>query len=238
MMETTRRRRYGGFTAKILGLALTLVLIAAACAGSDGSAEETAGDASPSATNANDAVTTSSADAPADTTTTASSGTTEFVAVATVTIGGETINFRAEGIYATANCRPARDGLFRALLDPVDQNGEPLPNVGRNELDLVLLHEGTDPDQVGESNYVAVYLASDDPSNLNYTTGWTADAEDAERWGYDPALSQVNSYTIDGETASGTATFVTNESSAAFLRGDADTVESVQGIFSVNCRSE
>lgn len=152
--------------------------------------------------------------------------------MATVTIGDETFTFSHEGFAASSNCRADDNGTFQALLLLVDQDGD---LTVRSDLDLNLLHEGTDSGS-RTSNKVFVRLGHlDEESNLDYTPGWSADAASAEQFGYPSGASQVDSYVIDGRTASGTATFVDAESSAAFLRGESDTVESVQGTFTVTC---
>lgn len=189
-------------------LALVIALVVSACSGG--------GD--------------SSSDAP-DPTTGDSSESTDAPPRAAVTIEGETYTFSEEGFGATFNCNPNNNGNFEALLRLVDENDEVIP---LTELRLVLANEGSDPD--GEDNAIFIGFSHlDESSNLNYTPGWSANVETAERDGWPPGSSQISSYAIDGETASGTATFVTNESANDFARGDSDTVASVQGSFAVAC---
>lgn len=150
---------------------------------------------------------------------------------ATVTIGDETFTFSHDVV---TNCRANVNGAFQALLLLVDENGD---FTVRSDLDLTLLHEGTVPDS-RTSDKVEVRLGHlDEDSSLNYTPGWSANEASAEQFGYPAGASQVDSYVIDGETASGTATFVDAESSSAFARGDTDTVESIEGTFTVTCGS-
>lgn len=160
------------------------------------------------------------------------SGTdSESVPHAEVTIGGETYVFQHEGFGASFNCRPNDPaGVFRALLLLVDESGE---LTSRSDLDLALSHDGAG----AEENSIRLRLAHlDEAGTLNYTPGWYADADYAENsTGLEPGTSQVDSYVIDGNSVSGTATFVDNESDAAFFRGEVDSVEPVQGTFTVTC---
>lgn len=151
--------------------------------------------------------------------------------VGTVTIGSETYEFSQEPIAASLNCRPNANGTFTALLRLVNENGE---LISRSDLDLTLIHEDAEGDEE-ETSFVRVRLGHLDDGSLDYTPGWSADAASAERFGYPAGASQVDSYTIDGTTVTGTATFIDGESDAAFARGEVDTVESVQGTFTVTC---
>ena len=150
---------------------------------------------------------------------------------AEVTIAGETYRFAEEGFAASSNCRPNHDGVFVALLRLELESGE---LTARSDLDLELSHDGPG----AEVNKVTVRLSHlDETSSLDYTPGWYADADWAANVSGLPAgVSQVDSYTIDGNTVSGTATFVDRKSDAAFLRGEIDSVESTQGTFTVTCR--
>jgi hypothetical protein len=155
----------------------------------------------------------------------------EPIAEATVTIGAETLTFREKGFRATANCRANDNGTFRALLGLVDEAGE---NLQPSELDLNLVHDSAAGGGGGD-NSIGISLRHLDDGSLSIIPGWYAGADRAEKTGLPPAISQVDSFVIDGNSVSGTATFVDTESDVAFFRGEVDSVDSVQGTFSVVC---
>ena len=71
---------------------------------------------------------------------------------------------------------------------------------------------------------------------------FTADPSILETGNYDTVISegdtQVDSFTVDGNTASGTATFVDEQAIFAALGGAADDPEPVRGSFEVTCAGE
>lgn len=201
---------------------IAIVLVGAACSGDDdGSAAE--------AEEVLTADTAGSDDSPTDN----SADNTDSTPQAEVTIGDETYRFSQQGFAASSNCTPNRNGAFRALLVIVDQDGE--LNV-RSDLDLVLVHDASSTDRP-ENDSIYLRLGHlEDTLDVDFTPGWSADAEYAEgTLDLEPGTSQVDSYVIDGNTVSGTATFVDAESSTAILRGEIDSVESVEGTFTVTC---
>lgn len=206
-------------------MALVVIMVAAACGG-DPSEVSQPTEAEPSTSAGEDpgGAQDGQLDDPTD---------TPSAPVATVSIGDETFTFSHEGFAASSNCRPDDNGTFHALLLLVDENGD---LTVRSDLDLTLLHEGTVPD-ANTKNSVRVRLGHLDDGSLDYSPGWFADAASTEQFGYPPGASQVDSFVIDGNTATGTATFVDGESDAAFARGEVDSVESVQGTFTVTCSS-
>ena len=151
---------------------------------------------------------------------------------ATVTIGAETFTFSHQGVAASSNCRPNDNGAFRALLLLVGDDGE---LTVRSDLDLVLFHDQTGTDG-SESSSISVRLGHLDDGGSS-VPGWYANAGRADRTGLPAGTAQVDSYVIDGNSVSGTATFVDSVSDTAFFRGRIDSVESVQGSFVVTCGS-
>jgi hypothetical protein len=149
---------------------------------------------------------------------------------AEITIAGETFAFEERGLGASSNCNPNNNGTYIARLRLVDESGE---LTSRSDLDVELSHDGA----AAQGNRITLRLGHlDETASLPYTPGWYADADHAEnRTGLGPGTSQVDSYSIDGSSVSGTATFVDNESDSAFFRGEIDSVESVPGTFTVTC---
>lgn len=198
-------------------LALVLTMIAAACGGGETTPSPAPGDGAPETT------ARSSGTSPSGET---DEGDEIPLPVGSVTIGNETFNFSG------FNCRPNHNGTFQALLLLVDENGE---LTSRSDLDVVLIRDDA-PADVTETDSIRVRLGHlDEDFSLDYTPGWFASAESAEQFGYPAGASQVDSVVIDGNTASGTATFIDGESDSAFARGELDSVESVQGTFTVTC---
>ena len=140
--------------------------------------------------------------------------------VATVTIGDQTFEFDANPEGPITDCNPDFFGAFWVV------GGDP----DGNSLNLLLPAEG-------DANF-------DDPPSVRVVdrgTGadWTADVSLLETGNYEDVLdagdSQVDSYTVEGNTASGTATFVDENQIFAVLGGTADSVEPVTGAFEVTC---
>ena len=116
----------------------------------------------------------------------------EGPSTATVTIGDETYEFSSEGGVGI-NCDPDLFGIMSVIL--------PLADGGDGGVEIIALHEGTDPVEVEVNNRVHVRFADGN---------WVADPEDV-RFNGDPdgaAMSHVDSVEIDGNTLKGTASFV------------------------------
>jgi hypothetical protein len=160
----------------------------------------------------------------------ASTGGGESNPRAEITIGGETYVFERRGIGASSSCGPNINGTYIARLTLVDESGQ---LNSRSQLELELSHDGVG----AQGNKISLRLGHlDEARDLPYTPGWYADADRAENsTGLEPGTSQVDSFVIDGDSVSGSATFVDTESDAAFFRGEIDSVESVQGTFTVRC---
>lgn len=146
----------------------------------------------------------------------------EGPSTATVTLGDETYGFSTEGAVA-AQCLTDLFGIFSIQLPMVDDSGAQADG----SVAIVVLHEGTDPDTVGEVN--SVRLDAGDET-------WVANEADMMFEQSDllePGMSQVDSVEIDGRTVRGTATFVRQGS----LFGG-EEVETMTGTFEATCGEE
>ena len=144
--------------------------------------------------------------------------------VASVTIEGETYHFGDTGI--AIQCTPDFFGVMMVALQMVDENGDQIPQGGG--FGGALLHEGTDPAVVGQLNSIGFSLKALDKE-------WIADEEDIEALGLDPGSSQVDSVTVDGNTASGIATVYELNSYYAVQGGNADSVDVAKATFEITC---
>ena len=116
----------------------------------------------------------------------------EGPSTATVKIGDETYEFSSEGALV-AHCLSDLFGIMSVIL--------PLADGGDGGIEIIALHEGTDPAEVEQTNSVLVKIGD---------ARWIADPEDVNFNG-DPdlaALSGVESVEVDGNTLRGTASFV------------------------------
>jgi hypothetical protein len=116
----------------------------------------------------------------------------EGPSTATVTIGDETYEFSSESALV-AQCLPDLFGIMAVII--------PLADGGDGGIEIIALHEGTDPAEVEQTNSVLVKIGDG---------RWIADPEDVNFNG-DPdlaALSGVESVEVDGNTLRGTASFV------------------------------
>lgn len=184
-------------------LLLALTLLLAACGGDDGGTADLA-----TTTRADPATEPTVAEnEPEEITQTteesSESGLQATETMAVVTIGGETFNFAI--VDDGGSCNPDLFGVYRALLTRVDDDGEPVEwpdQPGFTEgIDIVVPHEG-------EAQMVI----------LGYFDGmeWSAGEDGNDE-------SSIDSATVDGTRAEGTATFV-NESG-----------ETAEGTFEVVC---
>jgi hypothetical protein len=208
-------------------LLVVLALTAVACGGgdADSGSEDTEGALADTTTSISEGqepsgdtiTTTTSAGQVADVT---------GVGEATVTIEGETYYF-GEGSLGAFQCEPDFFGVFIVALGMVDESGAEIPSGGN--LQLALLLDGTDPAVVDQLPEVNVGISAKDED-------WSADEEATQQFDQlEPGSSQVDDYTIDGLSASGTATFFEKNSYFAFLGGAADSIRTTQGQFEVTC---
>ena len=134
--------------------------------------------------------------------------------VAVVTIGGETFEIDVTPT-AVFRCDPAFFGAFWAL------GGD---DTARIEL---LLPPPDDPNFADQPPTITVEL---DDRGIK----WIADGT-REMAGVEPGGSQVDDFSVDGNTVTGTATFADLNESYAFQGGVGDPPESITGSFSVSC---
>ena len=206
-----------------LVLIVAMVLVATACGGGETASDDTPADGTSATTTAPDSSPGTSAPEtddgePGDPAPSDVSGIGE----GTVTINGETYLF-GEGGFPALQCEPDMFGVFFVVLQQVDASGSEVPD---GLLTLTLLLEGTDPAVVGQDNTARLTIGGED---------WIADPEDIAERGLDPGTSQVDAYTIDGNTVSGTATFYEEESYYATTGGSTDPIVTAQGTFEVAC---
>ena len=222
---------------RILVLGVSVVL-AASCGGGDDDSADAATDERSADTTAQ---TASSGDSESDPESESESTTTPTTAAApasgdavsgigsaSVTIEGATYYF-GETSAPAPQCKPDLFGVYLVNLPMVDEGGNEIPSGGR--LSLVLLRDGVDPDEVDQLPEAALTIAELDEE-------WIANEEALEMLGLEVGTSQIDSYTIDGNTASGTATLYEQNSYYAFLGGSADSVSTTQGTFEVTCRGD
>lgn len=144
---------------------------------------------------------------------------------ASVTLDGKTYQF-GETNFPALRCDPDLFGVFWVLLGQVDESGDEVPNGG--SLQIVLLHHDTDESEVGRAPEAILELTDVDQR-------WIADPEALEQYELEPASSQIDDYTIDGNSASGTATFYESNSYFAVQGGISDETLVSQGTFEATC---
>lgn len=207
---------------RIAALSVVVVMAVAACGGSAPvSEEESSSDVTstmaPETTQGDSDGTAMTTTPPSDE---ADGGSSPGSNVATVTIGDTTWGFDADPEGPITDCDPAFFGAFWVVGEAEDGSS----------LSLLLPPEG-DP------NF-------DDPPSVRVAdrateADWTADVTLIETANYADVLSdgdsKVDSWTIDGNTVSGTATFVDENQIFAVLGGSADAVEPVTGSFEASC---
>jgi len=156
-----------------------------------------------------------------------SSADVSGIGEASVTIGGETYLFGETGA-PLFRCETNLFGIFWVILGMVDESGNEIPQGGN--VGLVLLGEGTDPDEVDQVPVASIRIGATDEE-------WVADPTQMETLTeLEPGMSQVDSYTIDGNSVSGTATFFEkNNSYWAFVGGSVDAIEVSEGTFEATC---
>ena len=208
---------------------LLIVVVLAACGGDSGeSSSDTTAPTETSPSSEQSAPPTSAADAGASedqaNPTEASIGDQFDTAggVATATIGDETWEFALPEGHPIANCDSDFFGGFVAILT----TGTADISVPADTFSVMLPGgDFTDPPSV------AVNLA------VNSDAEWIADETIYEQNGDLPAGLGVTSFSIDGTSASGTATFFEQESFYQFNAGNGDLVVA-DGTFTVTCAAE
>ena len=213
----------GHRTSRIVVLAAVL----AACGGSSGTATTGAGGAT--GTVGGDGAVKTTAPRPADSGTAPIAGEDGAPApsdgtlnTGSVTIDDTTWEFDATP-GALKRCDPDFFGAFWVIGESPDGDGV-----------TILLPPPDDPN-FEDPPSVRVGVNDGGPD-------FTADPSILDTGNYDTVISegdsQVDSYTVDGNTASGTATFVDEQEIFAALGGAADDPEPVRGSFEVTCAGE
>ena len=154
-----------------------------------------------------------------------SSSSVSGLGEATVTINGETYFFGETG-FPALRCDPDLFGVFFVFLQMVDADGNEI--LGGGSVDMVLLQPGTDPEELDQRNEARVNIEALDQE-------WIADEEDITERELEAGTSQVDSYTIDGNRVTGTATFYEENSYWASIGDPSNEVAVTQGTFEVTC---
>jgi len=135
---------------------------------------------------------------------------------ATVTLGDMTYNFSTEGALV-AQCKTDLFGIFSLQLPMVD---------GEGGIQIIVLHDDTDPSVVEQVNAVRVNVGDDD-----WVADEASDLFDASET-LEQGMSQVDSAEMSGSTVRGTATFVRQLS---VFSGEEETMT---GTFEATCGEE
>ena len=206
--------------ARMIGLLVAAAIVITACGGDDGSGSEDPGSTSATATSTETTQTAAPGTTAADDTASeeSSSGGTS---VAVVTIGENHYEFDVTP-GAIQRCDPdffaafwaigfAPDGsVFELLLPPPgDPNHEDPPNAKVTD-------ETNDLDWVANPELSALDLLPD----------------------AEPGQSQVDSWNVDGNTVTGTATFIEENAVYAAVGGIGDAPEPMVGTFEVACAEQ
>lgn len=201
-------------------LMVVMTLVAAGCGGDDSSADPTTAPANAGAGQADEP---SGSDEPSTNQTTIPDDVSDVLdtdgGTGTVTIGDETWAFELVDDFPIASCDPDFFGGFVSFLTNAGAVlGNPTDSMS------VMLPGGDfkDPPSV--------------EVNLEASGGdeWVADETVYEQYPQAPAGLGVTSFSIDGKTASGTATFFEQESLFQFNAGNGDLVVA-DGSFTVSC---
>ncbi|MEX1281448.1 MAG: hypothetical protein AB1Z55_12100 [Acidimicrobiia bacterium] len=208
-----------------------LALVVAACGGSDDAADAGQAEAtSTTAAAADDPGGDDAGDEEAPASTAAddddapAAAPVDGVGTATVTIDGETYEFGDAGI--ASQCLSDLSGVFSVALYLVGDDGA--PDLGAGSLSLFLVQEGSDIGDLDQRPEAVVTIGSTSES-------WVASEAKAEEFELEAGTSQVDAYEIDGTSASGTATFIEENSYFAFSGGSADEIRTATGEFEVTC---
>lgn len=140
--------------------------------------------------------------------------TGEGPSTATVTIGDVIYTASSEGAVV-AQCLTNVFGIFSVVL--------PLTDGGDGGIEIIALHEGTDPVAMEQDNRVTVKIGDID---------WIADPEDIRLGPDEVALSRVETVVVNGSTVTGTATFAGRDLTT---QGGWETME---GTFEATCGEE
>ncbi len=203
-----------------LSTVLMAALLALAACGGDSGSGDTQDETTVESSTAQTSGTDDTESAPATSATVgsvdATDGPTPDASVGTLTVAGETYTFADTG-FPGLQCMPASFNVaFLSFLMLVDENGEAL----QGGLTVAVPFKGS------EETAGILPAVSGTVGDLE----WIADPEHADLNGIPQGSSQVDSYEIDGNTITGTATFY--EETSSFGQGDL-VVE--KGTFEVTC---
>lgn len=203
---------------RILAIGLVIFMTAAACGGNGGDEGNGQSDTTQPSGDDGGGSPPATAGSPPETSGDDNGSEGSGPSTATVTIGDETYEFSTEGA-AVAQCLTDLFGIFSVQL--------PMADGGDGGLSLVILHEDTDPAEVGEVNAIEVTIGDVD---------WKADPEDvniADNPDVPEGQSEVLTAEIDGRTVRGTANFAGSQTVFS-----ADFVEFASGTFEATCGEE
>ncbi len=209
----------------LVGLVMAVALLAAGCGDSGG--DDGATDPQDVTTTTPDASTTTQASG-SDGGGGTDEGSGGDAHRASATIDGVTYTFADTG-FAGQQCRSDFFGVFIASLFMVDDQGN--PNIEGGAISIAIPHEDTDPAEVDQWPSVRVNVKDPDLE-------WIADEVAAEEFSIEPGISQVDSYTVEGNTITGTASFYEQNSYWAVAGGQAEELVTATGTFEVTCGSD
>jgi len=179
---------------RFMGLFVVVLLVVAACGGgSDEGGGDDGGDqpaATQPADDGGDDDSGSDDQSPPPTEADRDDSGGEGPSTATVTIGDETYEFSSEGV-SIAQCLPDLFGTMVVSL--------PLADGGDGGIEIIALHEGTDPAVVEVDNRVHVSIGDFD---------WWADPLEINLGPDESAQSRVESVEVIGSSLTGTASYV------------------------------
>lgn len=144
---------------------------------------------------------------------------------ASVTMDGETFYF-GQTSFPSLRCDPDMFGVFWVVLGQVDDEGNEMEDGGI--LQLVLVGEGSDFAEKGQVSQATFDLPSREQN-------WIADPEEIALGALEPDTSQVDEFTVDGNTVSGRASFFERETWFAWSAGTADDYLVATATFEANC---
>lgn len=144
---------------------------------------------------------------------------------ASVTMDGETFHF-GQTSFPSLRCDPDMFGVFWVVLGQVDEQGNEVGDGGI--LQLVLVGEGSDFDQQGQVSQATFDLPTREQS-------WIADPEEIALGALESGSSQVDEFTVDGNTVTGRATFFERETWFAWSAGTAEDYLVAAATFEANC---
>jgi len=203
-------------------LLVFMLLAVSACGGSSGSERnDTTDQNSPGETGDEQVTVTTDAEGNANDDTPGPTSSVSVPGQATLTLNGTTHQFGGD-VPGMSFCEPSMAGAnYFANLPMLDESGEVIGELSGLQVFLPL-----DTQDFGEPPH-AMFIDGEE--------AWLADPQEIDLGGLDPNTSQIDDYTIDGNMASGTATFFERQSWTDWSTGNADSYLVAQGTFEVTC---